>query len=83
MYDDQCCIYNIETDSGHCAEIHALSNAQRSLVDLTKCSLYTTGCPCRECTEAILRAGIRVIVHGDTPTESVKDMIYDAKACFL
>ena len=73
------CLYSDKKD---CAEMCALLNAQQSHVDLTKCTIYTTGYPCPECTEAILEAGIRVVVHGSTPEKSVKDMIYENKACF-
>ena len=47
-----------------CAEKHAISNAQKSLVDLSKCTLYTTLRPCLECTKITLQAGIRVVIWG-------------------
>ena len=66
------------------AEIRALRNAQTSEVDLTKCSVYVTEAPCLDCTDAILKVGIRVVVHGGDPKsdDNIKDMIYKAKACF-
>ena len=60
-------------------------------VDLTKCSLYTTGFPDLECTDIILQAGIKVVVHGEEIPETmkipedvdnVKERIFEAKACF-
>jgi dCMP deaminase len=68
------------------AELKALLNAQDSRVDLTKCSLYTTKPPCFDCTQAILNAGIRVVVYGNVGKEGleedVEDLVYKAKACF-
>ena len=65
------------------AELSALLNAKVSGVDLTKCSLYTTKSPCLYCTQAILDAGIRVVVYGNGVLETgVYDLIYEAKACF-
>ena len=55
-------------------------------VDLTKCSLYTTGFPDLECTDIILQAGIKVVVHGEEIPENMKvaieDRIFKTKACF-
>ena len=53
-------------------------------VDLTKCSLYTTGFPDLECTDIILQAGIKVVVHGEKIPETMKveDRIFRTKACF-
>ena len=55
-------------------------------MDLTRCSLYTTHPPCLHCTQAILQAGIRVVVYGDWDnvglTGHVHDLVYQAKACF-
>jgi deoxycytidylate deaminase len=68
------------------AELKALLNAKDSRVDLTKCSLYTTKPPCFDCTQAILNAGIRVVVYGDIGEEGLKDdvkeLVCKAKACF-
>ena len=65
------------------AELKALLNAKDSRVDLTKCSLYTTKPPCFDCTQAILNAGIRVVVYGkEGLEEDVEDLVYKAKACF-
>ena len=68
------------------AELKALLNAKDSRVDLTKCSLYTTKPPCFDCTQAILNAGIRVVVYGDVGKKGLKkdveDLVYKAKACF-
>ena len=62
----------------------ALSNAKQCGVDLTKCTLYTTGFPDLECTDLILQAGIKVVVHGEIPedVDNVKERIFEAKACF-
>ncbi|CAI8054390.1 Deoxycytidylate deaminase, partial [Geodia barretti] len=66
------------------AELSALLNAKVSGVDLTKCSLYTTKPPCLNCTQAILEAGIRVMVYGPKGVldPGVCALIYGAKACF-
>ena len=45
--------------------LDAILNAKGYRVDLTRCSLYTTHPPCLNCTQAILQAGIRVVVYGD------------------
>ena len=68
-----------------CAEMRAVFNAQKSSVDMTKCTLYTTHHPCLECTKVILQAGIRVVVWGNergNNAEVTNDMVYRAKACF-
>ena len=68
-----------------CAEMCAVFNAQKSSVDMTQCTLYTTHHPCLECTKVILQAGIRVVVWGndrDNDVEHTSDMVYRAKACF-
>ena len=67
---------------GRHAAMQAIHNAMQSRLDLTKCSLYVTEAPCFKCTEAILRAGIRVVVHGGNLEAKVEEMIYEAKACF-
>ena len=74
---------HITTFAEMCAELRALSNAQHSRVDLTKCSLYTTNLPCCMCTEAILQAGIRVVVYGEGDLDKQRNMmVYLAKGCF-
>jgi deoxycytidylate deaminase len=70
-----------KTEKYH-AELHALMNAKKSQVDLTTCSLYTTNYPCAHCIMAILRCGIRVVVHGGEKDKSTKGMVNHAKACF-
>ena len=55
-------MYVAENGVELCAEMHAVFNAQKSSVDMTKCTLYTTHHPCLECTKVILQAGIRVVV---------------------
>ena len=70
------------TAEGRCAAMQAIHNAMQSRVDLTKCSLYVTEVPCPNCIEAILRAGIRVVVHRDSLKPEDKERIYEAKACF-
>ena len=66
-----------------CAVKCAISNARHCQVDLTKCTLYTTHCPCLDCTKAILQAGIRVVVWGDGEMEDmdveIDNLIYRAK----
>ena len=57
-------------------------NAKKSQVDLTTCSLYTTNYPCAHCIMAILRCGIRVVVHGGEKDKYTKEMVNQAKACF-
>jgi dCMP deaminase len=76
--------YNIEGGGDYIkhAELHALVNAQQSREDLTKCSVYTTSPPCFQCTQAILQAGIRVVVHGGVCESLVKKLVYREKACF-
>ena len=68
------------------AVLDALLNAKGYRVDLTRCSLYTTHPPCLHCTQAILQAGIRVVVYGDWDnvglTGHIYDLVYQAKACF-
>jgi dCMP deaminase len=75
------CVVSSSTQA-KCPEICAVSRAQRSQVDLTKCILYTTKSPCLECTKVILQAGIRVVVHGEGYPEEIKDLVYQTKACF-
>ena len=68
-----------------CAEMSAVFNAQKSSVDMTKCTLYTTHHPCLDCTKVILQAGIRVVVWRNDKEENAertRDMVYRAKACF-
>ena len=68
-----------------CAEMCAVFNAQKSSVDMTQCTLYTTHHPCLECTKVILQAGIRVVVWGNDSEKNAKvtsDIVYRAKACF-
>ena len=66
--------------------LDAILNAKGYRVDLTRCSLYTTHPPCLHCTQAILQAGIRVVVYGDWDivglTGHIYDLVYQAKACF-
>ena len=52
-------------------------------LDLTKCALYTTGYPCVRCTEAVVKAGIKVIVYGrENNIPDTEKLIYKEKIFF-
>jgi dCMP deaminase len=42
------------------AEVNALLNATRSVEN---CVIYTTFCPCSECTKLIIQSGIAKVVY--------------------
>lgn len=68
-----------------CAERIAIMNAKKSCVDLMKCTLYTNGDLCCECTKVILQAGIMVVVckkYKEDKAAVIEEMVYRAKACF-
>jgi dCMP deaminase len=63
------------------AEANALMHCARHGQKTAGATLYSTCRPCRDCTELIIRAGIRRVVHiGDVAEPAIADRLKQANA---